>query len=152
MRWLAEQGHTVTGVDRSTQALQTAANFGATVLADIESQPWPLMSGNQVRQFDAVIVTNYLWRALFSTIAQSLAPDGVLIYETFAQGNETLGQPSRPDFLLQTAELLRAFASLHLVAFEEGFVDHPARFVQRLAAVRADLQTSNRPTPARYTL
>lgn len=152
MRWLAEQGHTVTGVDRSAQALQAAANFGATVLADIESQPWPLMSGNQVRQFDAVIVTNYLWRTLFSTIAQSLAPDGVLIYETFAQGNETLGQPSRPDFLLQTAELLRAFASLHLVAFEEGLVDHPARFVQRLAAVRADLQTSNRPTPARYTL
>jgi hypothetical protein len=64
----------------------------------------------------------------------------VLIYETFAQGQETIGRPSRPEFLLAPGELLRAFATLRVVAFEDGFDCPPApaapRFVQRLAAVR----------------
>jgi SAM-dependent methyltransferase len=140
MKWFAEKGHTVTGVDRSPTAIESAADFGEAVLADIENSPWPLMNGTQVRKFSAVIVTNYLWRDLFPVIAQSVAPGGLLIYETFAKGNETLGKPSRPDFLLQPAELLSAFEELHIVAFEDGFLDNPPRLVQRIAAVRPDLQ------------
>ena len=137
LRYLADQGLSVTGVDRSEEALQSASRFGDTVLADIENGPWPLMDHQQVRQFDAVIVTNYLWRALFPVLEQSLALGGVLIYETFAQGNETVGKPSRPDFLLQSGELLTAFKSLHIVAYEEGFLSQPDRFVQRIVAVKA---------------
>ena len=85
-----------------------------------------------------MVVTNYLWRPLLPAILQSVAPGGVLIYETFAAGNETVGKPSRPDFLLQPGELLRACAGLRVVAYEDGFLDEPARFVQRIAAVRAD--------------
>ena len=94
------------------------------------------MQAGQVRQFDAVVVTNYLWRALFPSIIQSLAPGGVVIYETFAIGNETVGKPSRPDFLLQPGELLRAFADLRVVAYEDGYMAQSERFVQRIAAVR----------------
>ncbi len=136
MKWFTQHGHMVTGVDRSAPAIAVAKQFGETVLADIENDPWPLIEGAQVRQFGCVVVTNYLWRPLFPAIVQSLAPGGVLIYETFTQGNETIGKPSNPDFLLRPAELLAVFGTFHVVAFEEGFLDDPARFVQRITAVR----------------
>jgi hypothetical protein len=68
-----------------------------------------------------------------------LAPGGVLIYETFAAGNESVGKPSRPDFLLQPGELLQATEGLRTVAYEDGFESSPDRFVQRIVAVRAGL-------------
>jgi SAM-dependent methyltransferase len=100
--------------------------------ADIENGPWPLAG----RQFAAVVVTNYLWRPLFPRILEAVAPGGVLLHETFAAGNETVGKPSRPDFLLRPGELLQAYPGLRVVAFEDGFLDEPDRFVQRIAAVR----------------
>lgn len=152
MQWFAEKGHQVTGVDRSPEAIKAVTDFGEAVLADIENDAWPLMNGTQVRQFGAVVVTNYLWRPLFPVIIQSLAPGSVLIYETFTQGNETVGKPSRPDFLLRPAELLVTFATLRLVAFEEGFLDYPPRFVQRIVAVQPDLQNPTAQAPTRYAL
>lgn len=152
LRWFATRGHAVTGVDRSAEALATSAGLAHTVEADIENGPWPLLGADgRPRQFDAVVVTHYLWRALFPMLQDSLAPGGVLIYETFASGNETVGKPSRPDFLLQPGELLRAFAGLQVVAYENGFLPDPARFVQRLVAVRARPSASSE-APTRYPL
>lgn len=152
MRWFAEQGHAVTGLDRAPEAVAAAAAFGEAISADIENEGWPLMRGTQARQFDAVIVTNYLWRPLFARMAQSLAPGAVLIYETFAQGNETVGKPSNPDFLLRPGELLSAFKGLRIVAFEEGFLENPPRFVQRLVAVQPELPDHGHRPPRRYRL
>jgi SAM-dependent methyltransferase len=132
MRWFAEAGHPVTGVDRSPEAVAAVAGLGRLVQADIENGPWPF----EGERFDAVVVTNYLWRPLMSTLLESLAPGGVLIYETFAEGNGSVGKPSRPDFLLQPGELLQVCKALRVVAFEDGFLDRPERFVQRIAAVR----------------
>jgi SAM-dependent methyltransferase len=146
MRWFAERGHAVTGVDRSPEALASAAGFGQTVLADIESGPWPF--AGQV--FGAVIVTNYLWRPRLPDIVAAVTPGGVLLYETFAAGNETVGKPSRPDFLLQPGELLDACAGLRVVAYEDGFLAQPERFVQRIAAVRPAAHPSA--TPPRHPL
>ena len=154
MKWFAGRGCTATGVDQSAQALASAAQWGDTVQADIENGPWPLNrpggpqgapDAAQPRTFDLVVVTHYLWRPLLDVIAQSLAPGGVLLYETFAQGQETVGKPSRPDFLLRPGELLQAFAALRIVAFEDGFLPTPDRFVQRLVAVAPGI-------PRRYTL
>ena len=148
MRLLAGLGHTPLGIDRDAQALATLADLaphGETLLADIENQPWPLPH----QQFDGVIVTHYLWRPLMPHILDSLAPEGVLIYETFAAGNETVGKPSRPDFLLQPGELLRICQHLHIVAFEDGFQSQPDRFVQRIVAVRA---TQSTPAVRRFHL
>ena len=134
-RWFHEQGHPVVLVDRSREAIESIdlpASACEAVVADIENGPWPFAG----RQFDAVVVTNYLWRPLMPRLLDSLAPGGVLIYETFAQGNETVGKPSRPDFLLRTGELLDLCKELRVVAFEEGYLDAPPRFVQRIAAVR----------------
>jgi SAM-dependent methyltransferase len=152
LRYLADQGFEVTGVDRSEEALQSASRYGDTVQADIENAPWPLRNGSAIQPFDAVVVTHYLWRPLFSVFEQSLAADGVLIYETFSQGHETVGKPSRPDFLLRSGELLTAFKSLHIVAYEEGFLTPPDRFVQRVVAIKTAPEASIAPVQARYTL
>jgi SAM-dependent methyltransferase len=133
MKWFAGRGHAVTGVDVSAEALATAGQYGEVIQADIENGPWPFAQ----RRFDAVVVTHYLWRPLLPAIAAAVAPGGVLIYETFAAGNETVGKPSRADFLLQPGELLAAAQGLRVVAYEDGFLDAPPRFVQRIAAVRA---------------
>jgi SAM-dependent methyltransferase len=143
-RWFAARGHAVTAVDRDAAALASLAGGAETIEADIENGPWPLAG----RQFDAVVVTNYLWRPLFPRILEALAPGGVLLHETFAHGNETVGKPSRPDFLLAPGELLRAYAGLRVVAYEDGFLPAPARFVQRIVAVRE----GSAPTPPRYPL
>lgn len=132
MRWFHARNHAVTGVDIAQAAIDSVAPLGEAVLADIEQGPWPFTG----RQFDAVVVTHYLWRPLLPTIVASVAPGGVLIYETFAAGNETVGKPSRPDFLLRPGELLGVCQGLRVVAFEDGYLDAPPRFMQRIAAVR----------------
>lgn len=154
MRWFAQRGHRVLGVDRWSEALAVAAQFGEVLLADLESGAWPLPDervSDGVRTFDAVLVTNYLWRPLLDKVRASVGVGGLLIYETFASGNETVGKPSRADFLLQPGELLQLCQGLHVVAYECGFLAAPDRFVQRIAAVRpaaADAQAA----PARYPL
>jgi SAM-dependent methyltransferase len=146
LRWFSQRGHAVTGVDRSPEAITAVTPLGRAVLADIENGPWPFDG----ERFDAVVVTNYLWRPLLSRIVDSVAEGGVLLYETFASGNESVGKPSRPDFLLQPGELLQASQGLHVVAYEDGFCDRPERFVQRLAAVRKRPGTPGQ--PPRYPL
>jgi SAM-dependent methyltransferase len=147
MGWFAQRGHPVTGVDRAPEALASAARFGQALLADIEDGPWPFAG----QAFGAVVVTNYLWRARLPDIVAAVAPGGVLLYETFAAGNETVGKPSRPAFLLQPGELLAASAGLRVVAYEDGFLAEPERFVQRIAAVREPSKRPGEP-PRRYPL
>ena len=130
--WLAARGHRVTAVDHDAQAMAALAPRVEAVTADLEAGGWPFVG----RSFDAVVVANYLWRPLLATLKAALAPGGVLLYETFAVGNETVGRPRRADFLLRHGELLDAAAGLRIVAYEDGFLAHPDRFVQRLAAVR----------------
>jgi SAM-dependent methyltransferase len=134
VRWLAGRGAQVTAVDRDAAAVASLRALAAEVIvADLEAGPWPLAG----RTFDAVVVTHYLWRPLLPAIVASVAPGGVLLYETFAHGNASVGKPSRPDFLLQPGELLDAVRpALRVIAYEDGFLDTPARFVQRIAAVR----------------
>jgi SAM-dependent methyltransferase len=132
MQYFKSQGHHCTGVDRSAAALAEAAAHGRVLEADIEGGPWPLIG----QTFDVVVVTNYLWRPLMPQILASLAPGGILIYETFALGHEKIGKPSRPDFLLQPGELLRTFALLRIIAYEDGYWDEPAKYIQRIVAVQ----------------
>jgi SAM-dependent methyltransferase len=100
---------------------------------DLERTPdasdWPFAPG----RFAAIVVTNYLYRPLLPKLAEALRPDGVLVYETFARGNERFGKPSNPAFLLEEGELLKL--PLSVIAYESGYtaVPQPA-LVQRLAA------------------
>lgn len=132
-RWLAARGAAVTAVDRDAVALAGLRDVATVIEADLEGGPWPLPG----RRFDLVVVTNYLWRALLPRVVASVAPGGLLIYETFALGNERHGRPRNPDFLLRPGELLEAVrGELEVVAYEHGDCLDPPRCVQRLAAQR----------------
>lgn len=148
LRWLAANGHAMTGVDRDAAALAGLQGLGELVCADIEDGPWPLAE----RQFGAVVVTNYLWRPLWPQILDSVQPGGVLLYETFGLGNAAFGKPSRPDFLLAPGELLQVCAGWDVVAYECGQLRQPDRVVQRIAAIRPSAEDVQGATlPARLT-
>ena len=141
-RLLAALGHPVLAVDRDAQALAACAAPGiATAQHDLENgAPWPFPG----REFAGIVVTNYLHRPLFEPLFRSLAPGGVLVYETFAAGNGRFGKPSNPDFLLHPGELLeqaRRFGSgLRIVAYEDGYTSQPKpAMVQRICVVRPRL-------------
>ena len=144
-RLFASRGARVLAVDRDADALQSLSSLPGieTRALDLETGKWPLTG----QTFDAIVVANYLHRSLFPHLRAALAPDGVLLYETFAMGNEVYGRPTNPDFLLCRDELL-SLASLApamtVVAFEQGLVQGAGRsaVVQRLAAVG-----SSRPWP-----
>ena len=144
-RFLAAKGYRVLAVDRDAAALRKLAAAGIhTMQFDLErndgtAQAWPFESN----RFAGIVVTNYLHRPLFAKIIDSLAPNGVLIYETFAQGNEQFGKPSNPDYLLVPSELLK-LANLHpaqpmrVIAFEDGYVDVPRpAMMQRICSMKA---------------
>jgi SAM-dependent methyltransferase len=137
VRFFRRRGHAVVAVDRDRSALAGLRddNDIETIAADLEDgSPWPLVG----RRFAGVIVTNYLWRPLLPAIVATVAPGGVLLYETFARGNEAFGKPSNPDFLLKPGELLDAVGGqLRVQAYEDLVVDQPKpAAIQRIAARR----------------
>ena len=134
-RLFLARGHDVVAVDWNTEGLaDLAGTERLTILeADLElGGPWPFLD----RRFAAIVVTNYLHRPLLPLLPGALEPGGVLIYETFADGNAAFGKPSNPDFLLRRGELLDAFADkLEVVAYEDGIVETPRpAVVQRICA------------------
>ena len=135
-RLFLERGHPVVFLDRTLAGIADLKDRESAELieADIENGPWPLKDG---RQFDALVVTNYLWRPLKPQLIAVLKPGGVLIYETFMRGNERYGKPGNPDFLLQPHELLDwcREAGFDIRAFEQGEETNAVR--QRICAVKA---------------
>jgi SAM-dependent methyltransferase len=130
-RFFRDLGFDVVAVDRERTELE-GIRF---VKADLEDgNVWPF---GEEERFGAIVVTNYLHRPLFPHLAASLDVGGVLIYETFMAGNERLGRPSNPHFLLRPGELREAFATLEELGFEEGEVERPKRaMIQRICALK----------------
>jgi SAM-dependent methyltransferase len=131
-RFFADRGHTITAIDRDVSALVARPNV-EVVQADLEDgSAWPLPG----RVFGAVVVTNYLHRPLLPEVLDVLAPGGVLLYETFMEGNERFGRPSRPEFLLKDGELLELVRGrFSVVAYEARLVSEPKMaMIQRIAA------------------
>ena len=137
-RLFAARGARVLAVDRDADALSTMKDVAGieTLRADLEAGAWPFAG----RTFDAIVVTHYLHRPLFDPMLAALAGDGVLLYETFAVGNEAFGRPARPAFLLRENELLDvARDRLRIIAFEQGRIDgERVSIVQRIAAAGLD--------------
>lgn len=135
-RYFLAAGRKVVGVDRYNAGIVDLLGTPGFEFVDANleiGRPWPFDG----RKFDAIVVTNYLYRPLLPTLAESLAQGGVLLYETFAKGNERYSRPSNPDFLLDPGELLAAYADrLQIVAYEHGIVHRPSpAVVQRICAV-----------------
>ena len=137
---LAAQGLTVLAVDQDISALQSLndARIQAREL-DLEGSEWPLLG----QYFSGIVVTNYLYRPFLDELPNMLSEGGVLIYETFADGNAEFGKPSNPNFLLKPAELLALAqrSGLKVIAYEDIYLDHPKpAMVQRICAVKGHLK------------
>ena len=131
-RLLARLGFEVQAVDRAPELFADPPAGVSLLGADLERGPWPF----EGRRFDGIVVTNYLHRPLLPILAASLERGGVLVYETFARGNERFGKPSNPAFLLTPGELLEAVqGKLKVVAYEDLVVEEPKpAAVQRVCA------------------
>lgn len=151
-RLLAARDLQVVAVDRDATVLQTLSSDNVrTQCIDLEDGPQQAVEDLlKPACFAGIVVTNYLHRPLLPMLFDALAEGGVLIYETFAQGNAVFGKPSNPAFLLQPGELLdaakQARCRLQIVAYEHGFqsIPQPA-VVQRLCVIRC---ASNPPAEA----
>ena len=134
-RLFAKRGHPVEAVDREPAVVSWLSDVGNVTprCADVETGLWPY----EGQHFAGIVVANYLWRPLFPRLLAALAPEGALIYETFAVGNERYGRPSNPEFLLRPGELLEVVRGrLRVVAYEDRFVPEPRpAVVQRICAV-----------------
>jgi SAM-dependent methyltransferase len=140
-RFFAERGAHVTAVDRDATALQSLATIQnvATECRDLEGDAWPYAA----ETFDAAVVCNYLWRPTLAALLDTIKPGGVLLYETFMDGNERYGKPSRTDFLLRSNELLAltlARDGFRVLAFTEGpehdVSGQPCAIKQKIAAIK----------------
>lgn len=133
--FFAERGHKVTAVDRDTSRLPAHPDI-EPLAADLEDgSPWPLGG----RRFGAAVVTNYLHRPLMPRLLDAIEPGGVLLYQTFMEGNERFGKPSRPEHLLRDGELLELVRGrFSVTAYEARLISDPmaprVAMVQRIAA------------------
>ena len=139
------RGHPVVAVDRDAAALRAldAGSALEIIEADLEGGgAWPIGR----RRFAGVVVTNYLWRPLLGRLVAGVETGGVLIYETFAQGNERLSRPANPDFLVRPGELLDAVrGALTVVAYEHGVVTRPRPAVVQRIVARRDPKAASPP-------
>ncbi len=139
VRLFLERGHPVTAVDIDLSDIADVMDHPALEALQIDledGRPFPFAG----RRFAGVVVTNYLYRPFLPALVGAVAPGGVLIYETFAQGNERLGRPRNPDHLADPGELLEAVRGrLRVLAYEDLTIErpHPAA-VQRICALNED--------------
>ncbi len=135
---LAEMGYSVLAVDQNIAEIEKADNpLIRSKALNLEEEVWPLADS----KFSGIVVTNYLYRPHLDRLPEILDKNGVLIYETFAQGNEQFGKPSNPNFLLKTGELLELAQrhGLKVLAYEDIYQGEPKpAMVQRLCAVKEE--------------
>ena len=135
-QYLLDKGHTVVSIDKDVSRLDQLKSPRLSIAqVDLESpNPWPFKGD----VFTAIVVTNYLHRPLFPQIIESLAVGGLLVYETFAIGNEKFGKPTNPDYLLKANELIQlTLGHLHILAYEDLTIDQPKPAqIQRICASR----------------
>lgn len=136
-RLFIERGHPVAFLDKNVTGVADLSGRAELIEADLETDAgWPLGE----RRFDVVVVTCYLHRPILSDIVAAVAPGGLLVYETFASGNEAYGHPARLDYLLEAGELLEVVRGrLTVLAYEHGYDEEPKPGIrQRIAARKSD--------------
>jgi len=143
-RYFLDHGCKVTAIDRDVSRMEDLRTSAEIIQADLEDgSPFPLAG----RQFDCIVVINYLHRPLLPALVGAVAPGGLFIYETYAKGHERFARPANPDFLLDDGELLRAVAGrLNVLAYGSGIIERPKPMViQRIAAVNAPVNETKLP-------
>ncbi len=158
---LLDLGYSVTAVDKMTDVLETRVGGRENlkvIQADLETETNPFSEKGVLggQQFDGIVVVNYLYRPFLLSMIGTLKPDGVLIYETFARGNERYARPRNPDHLLRSGELLTLVENnLQVISYEHGLVEDGelTGVKQRIVAVNnLDLSAREDKEPTPYPL
>ncbi|MCG7900316.1 MAG: methyltransferase domain-containing protein [Candidatus Thiodiazotropha lotti] len=119
--FLASRGFVVEAWDLSAVAIQRLEqsarqqnlnNLHARV-RDVENHP------PSTEQFDVIVVSYFLERALIPALIQALKPDGLLFYQTFTQLAVSSEGPQNPAFRLADQELLQLFRDLKVRLYRE---------------------------------
>ncbi len=135
-RYFLARGHSVTFLDRDISGVVDLLSHPKTQLMEYDlenNSPWPFLKN----QFSGIIIINYLYRPLLPNLLTALKPGGLLIYKTFAAGNEQFGRPRSPEFLLQENELLDTFSQhFEIIDFTQGKESNPNRVTQAICARR----------------
>ena len=133
--FLSSYGYQVLAVDINQESLNCFSNKLITKkIKDIENlKNWPL----EKIKFDIIVVTNFLNRTIFPSIIESIKKGGYLIYETFSEGQQNIGKPSNPKYILQQRELINLCVELNLIAYEEIYTENSINnsFKQRIFSV-----------------
>ena len=142
-KFLLEKGFDVVFLDRDTSQLDWVPEpFRSQVIKhDLEAgTSWGFSSCS----FDAVVVTNYLYRPIFPDLLSIIDEGGVLIYETFSKGNEIYGKPTNPNYLLEPEELIDLVRpSMRLISFKEGYSNEGKESItQKIVAVKRSAKTA----------
>ena len=129
--YLASRNMQVVSIDIKFDDLKTFSNYNnvKTICFDLENEyKWPLK-----KQFDVVLVINYLYRKNFTKILQLVKPNGYLIYETFAFGNEKYGSPKNPKFLPEKEELKKFInkKEFKIIKYYHGLVTKPVHSIKQ---------------------
>ena len=134
-RLLAGMGYQVEAVDRDADALASLAGIEriSPRCSDLEDGPWPYYT----QGFDGIVVSRYLWRPLLPNLFRCLKESGVLIYETFMEGQQAYGKPENPAHLLRPGELVElTHKRFSVIAFEQGEIGGDAPQVMQRICVR----------------
>ena len=131
--YLANQGYSVVGVDRDSDALhfvdQKAKELKlsnlTTLRQDLEENSIDSLHLG-MNAYDGIVVFFYLHRPLFPALIRALKPGGVLVYETFLIDNHHIHcHPRRQEFCLQHNELLQLTDPLRVIHYAEGVHETP---------------------------
>jgi len=118
--FLAEEGYSVYGLDKSGEALKIAREAATArgqtihlVKGDASALPFKKESAS------AVFVFYFLLKDMMGEIVDLVEKDGILIYETFLKRQNRIDRWRNPDYLLEDGELLACFGALDLLFYEE---------------------------------
>jgi len=124
--FLAGAGFPVRAVDRDPGQVAWLGALARRLHLPLDAAVVDLESGSAElgeREWELVLVFNYLHRPLFPTLVRALKPGGVLLCETYTREQAKRGRPTSPDHLLQPGELPRLVAPLEVVREREGEID-----------------------------
>ena len=125
--WLMQQGWRMTLADWSEPALEIAKEKAAANSLPLEIVQGTALdvvtqSAQRERRFGFVLVSFFLDRAVLPWLPKILIHGGILLYRTYTEDNERLGNPRgprNPEHLLRSQELLEVYRGMRILHYNE---------------------------------
>ena len=125
--WLAQQGWRMTLADWSEPALEIAREKATANRLTLDIQQGSALDSvsnyaTNGNRFGFVLVSFFLDREILPWLPKILIPGGLLLYRTYTEDNERLGNPRGPrdpQYLLHSQELLEIYRDMKILHYNE---------------------------------